>query len=239
MGTPLNHILDRNGMDRDGATAYAEYFATDDPEKRNPHYPTYGTIGTEEGSSNCANYVSQCLVEGGGLQPVVGQWYMSPKTDPVGSSNEFKVTAKIVSLLFGFDVHYNAQDPNYNVFVSSTWNNANDQYIFFSNPKNGYINGDVIEINAANAIPIGRNSGIQPGDILYWDYDGDGLMDHVTIVTGIDKNGDILYSGNSEKRRNQSLSEILQDNQDYKLYLIKLNDSVFGRTMWDYICFEE
>ena len=79
---------------------------------------------------------------------------------------------------------------------SLSWVNASYQFSYFSNPLNGYINGQVIDVHNPN-----RSSGqgginidypelshqlgslnVQPGDIMYFGMTGDGAdsSDHCT-----------------------------------------------------------
>lgn len=48
---------------------------------------------------------------------------------------------------------------------------ANEQYKYFSDPKNGYINGDVIVINNSDEYEealSNKEQQIQEGDLLFW-----------------------------------------------------------------------
>lgn len=77
---------------------------------RNPDYYSYST--------NCANFVSQCLYAGGMKQN--DSWH--------------------------------SNYPENKDDIAPAWRLAQEQYNYFSNEDNGYINGDVIEITSADEI---------------------------------------------------------------------------------------
>ena len=228
---------DPTGLEREGAVNYAEEYATDDPTRRNPNYPSYLTpVGEEHGPTNCANFVSQALVEGGGLQPDYGQWNMvipSPQYSlnpiPIG-----KIIARTTNTFFGTEYAYNDQDPNFHVYTTSAWVGAGPQYNYFKDYNNGYISGMAIPIKSVEVVkPLSGRIVIKPGDLLYWDLNNDGVMEHVTMITGITSAGDILYSGNNNRAFNESLFQVLLSERDYRVSLVRLKDSVFNPTEWD------
>jgi RHS repeat-associated protein len=256
---PINYI-DPNGMDRAGAAAYAQHYATDDPALRNPDYPSYGavtigpftigpfTIGPftddRDGSNNCTNFVSQCLSEGGGIDET-GEWFMSGNTklppilggiSPLGWL-EGKIEAEIISHMTGQDVSCNTQDPGFWAFTTNTWINADSQYRHFSDPNNGYADGAAL--TASHSDPLSRSelSTVQVGDLLYWDFNNDGVIDHATIIVGITDDGDILYAGNNDARSEGKMFEALERYPGCVMSIVRLKDEVYeNKTEWDYKC---
>ncbi len=111
--------------------------------------------------------------------------------------------------------------------MSVTWSSASDQFKYFSDPNNGYINGDVTCVVTEEDLK--RVSGVQVGDLIYWDkYEDDGNLDeridHATIVSYVDENGNIYYAGNSEQRFEYKLSDGLSYGT---AYIVRLNDCIF------------
>ena len=66
---------------------------------------------------------------------------------------------------------------------------------------------------------------MQTGDLLYWDDGGDGKMNHATIISGVDENGNLLYAGNTSWRFDQRVDEVFSDGE--VLYIVRLKDCVF------------
>jgi hypothetical protein len=142
---------------------------------------------------NCANFVSQSLF--GGKINMSSQWHSYKST-----------------------IHRH-DDSLKNIWdVTATWSVASEQFDFFSNPSNGYINGDVLNIHSvediANAI---NDSGVQVGDLLYF---GEGEDMHATIITKIE-NGDIMYSANTNSRKDESLTRHLNEDN---IRIIRIQD---------------
>lgn len=237
---PLDFV-DLLGLSRQDAVDYAHQYATDDPNKRNPNYPSFG--------SNCANFVSQALYAGG--MQMSKDWFMCTADEFHGPlswlySNGFgdfigRVDNRLgVGNLFGF--HYGVQqgtDDRGNRYTwSNPWGAARDQYEYFSDPKNGYTNGtiDIGSYNKNNTSDTERVESdiqeaaqtVQPGDLLYWD-DGDGVH-HATIVTKV-KDGEIYYSGNTNApaggpSQDVSMKETMGDNGE-SVHIVKLKDECF------------
>ena len=218
-------FIDRRGTDREGAVEYAHEYATDVTNERNSDYPSFDV--------NCANFVSQSLVEGGGLSPS-RDWNVADASDLyLGPGNILQYPARVSLAIFnaihGTDVSLNVDDPNYPALVTPTWNNAQAHFEYFSNPDNGYINGPAI----TNVNSSYRNSSIQPGDLLYMDLDGDGVIDHAVMVTRVGPNGEIQYSGNTIERTDWELEDVFRQFPDADIKIVKLKDSVFSDTTWD------
>ena len=217
----LNYI-DLTGKSREDARNYMEKYGTDlnedgEPDETNSNYPMF--------KSNCANFVSQTLVAGG-IEPVKGEWYI---TTALNENLLGGLTLKVgafVHRLLGNNVHYNNTVKNHDVLLSDTWNDAKAQYDYFSNPDNGYINGEVIHIKTQEELVRAAKEGnIQTGDLLYWDRKGKGVT-HASIISKV-AGDEILFAGNTRARFDYSVKNALGD---YKggIYIIKIKDEFYN-----------
>ncbi len=217
----LNYI-DLTGKSREDARNYMEKYGTDlnedgEPDETNSNYPMF--------KSNCANFVSQTLVAGG-IEPVKGEWYI---TTALNENLLGGLTLKVgafVHRLLGNNIHYNNTVKNHDVLLSDTWNDAKAQYDYFSNPDNGYINGEVIHIKTQEELVRAAKEGnIQTGDLLYWDRKGKGVT-HASIISKV-AGDEILFAGNTRARFDYSVKNALGD---YKggIYIIKIKDEFYN-----------
>jgi len=224
---PINYI-DLDGMSRDEAVKYGQQYSEPDTnidenkEYRNPEYPDY--TGS---SGNCTNYVSQCLYAGG-VDMVDDEWFCYGNVaKDAGVSRLFLKFGSYVCDLFMYeDTHYSVRGD---AIYSYTWSNAREHFEYFSNPENGYINGEVICVTTKEQLK--RVTGVQPGDLIYWDwYDEenefkrDGFITHASMVSGYDKNGNMLYMANDADRQMELVEEHLHEGA---IYIVKLKDCVF------------
>ena len=164
----------RERYNRRRAVEYAEEWC----DQTNMDYYYYTT--------DCANFVSQCLAAGG--IEMNDSWH----SYRIGEFAWYN----IISLLcykYGFEWD-----------ISRAWRLAEDQFAYFSNPGNGYISGDVITISSPSQIPgVITESIIRPGDLLYFCNEKNEIY-HAAIITKIDSNM-IYYSGHTSYRRNAQL----------------------------------
>jgi hypothetical protein len=185
-------------------------------EDRNPNYP--------EWSVNCANFVSQSL-RAGGLDMVSSVWYVSEPIvnnwwKPTWAYNAVAFGARI----FGYNMYFNNETLNgMSVGVSSTWNSANAQYQYFSNPANGFINGEILAIDSSNMMQMLRDNNIQMSDLLYWSNDGGNTMYHATIISRVTDTG-IYYAGNTSSRFDHPLMDSIGNGT---VYIVRLKDELF------------
>lgn len=135
------------------------------------------------------------------------------------------------AIRFGLKVKYsdNAESNKYydmrsDMLMTKTWSAAPIQFEYFSNPNNGYINGDVIHVTTQEELK--KVSDVQVGDLIYWDWyrDSDGIVNYATIVSRIDADGTIYYAGNTGTHLEQRASDILEQGE---MYIVKLNDCIF------------
>lgn len=109
---------------------------------------------------------------------------------------------------------------------TGAWGLANQQYEYFSNPENGYINGSVINIAPGSQKDISDaiKDGVQAGDVLYWSWKGDGFINHSTMITEIRKDM-ILYGGHSHAQQYADLYDMLSTYPNAKAYIVKICDN--------------
>ena len=214
---PIDYI-DLNGLSREDAREYMEEYATDEKSERNENYPSYST--------NCANYVSQCL-SAGGVNTVYGEWFCSGKQN-LNKKDQLLykgLFTPIDRLIWKNNIYYNADDPDYDVLLSKTWNNADAQYKYFSNSENGYCEGETIKISSYEELQEAlKTYNIQTGDLLYWDDEGDGNANHATIISKVD-NG-LYYAGNTSARFDELVTEEKFEHYE-AIYIVRLKDQVF------------
>jgi len=235
---PINYF-DPDGLCRQCARDYMETFgpACENnpryPAMTNPNFPFWSL----ENGGNCANFVSQSLLAGGG-DPILYEWFI---TTPIVANNWF--TRGSMSA-FAFqnrtfasrDIFFNDVLPSHQVLVSASWNNANAQFNFFSNPQNGFINGESIRIDRySNLEQILRDNNIQVGDLLHMDLRPDsrgrrGTKDHAVIISYV-RDGEIYMAGNTADWLEMPLTywfaQRLATDPNLVLHITMLNDSMF------------
>lgn len=177
---------------------YAKKYAQEDTDKfiSDPDHPYFSN-----GSGNCANFVSQCLYAAG--MDMTDEWYMEAKVP---------IPVRLIQKVYEKAVHKDL-DPagaiaNTGQEYSLTWTSARKQYEYFSDPKNGYMEGGVVKVRSLEEYYRVASLGVvEAGDLLYWDEDGNGDINHATIINGFDESGS-LFTGNI-------------------LYFVRMKDSVF------------
>ncbi|QKI80705.1 amidase domain-containing protein [Kroppenstedtia eburnea] len=155
---------------------------------------------------DCANFVSQCLVESG--FEMNDDWkYKKGFTIP------------LLDWTIGSDYEH-------------TWTVAHDQFKYFSNKKNGYSEGDPIKITSPKQLRELEKKGIiKEGDLLYWDWEGDKKINHATIITDT-KDGELKFSGHSNSRRDTNVYDTFenvrddQETKDTVIYIVRMKDRV-------------
>lgn len=94
---------------------------------------------------------------------------------------------------------------------TASWTAASEQYKYFSNPDNGYINGSVVEIKTVGDIPsVIQESGIQIGDLMYFAGEDGNSPHHAAMITKID-NKEIYFSAMTTSRSDEPLSERMKE----------------------------
>lgn len=175
-GNSLDTSYHGGSYDREAVKEYLQKYA------KNPNslYIKY--------SSDCANFVSQCIAAGG--IPQTSAWYYDErilKGDETVTKSEMD--------------------------VGEPWRKAHAQYEYFASPENGYIRGDVVIISSAEEIPEvlkqceAEENPILPGDLMYFTPKGQGGNGtrHAAIVSEVSSDK-IRYAAHSQKRCNEILS---------------------------------
>lgn len=149
---------------RNKAVQYALEHGDDTSDHDGFHYFVQGTGG----GSDCANFVSQCLFNGGKIMSK--EWYWN------GFSRDGWMLGKTT------------------VDASAAWLRPDELYRYFSKPENSY---GVSYITSVDEIPKIAER-VRPGDVIAFNNLGEGVpkgyINHVAIVTGVN-NGEIYYSG--------------------------------------------
>lgn len=196
---------------REKALEYARQWSDPyNPGKVNPDFERFDKYGRNLGG-DCANFVSQMLLAGG-LEMNDDWYYHKEKKD--------SFINKIPGL------------RNYFGYFSPEWAVADNQYRYFSNLDNGYAE-KTYEVATLEDLEKVENSGeVQPGDLLYWDFEGDGEVDHATMITNIDS-GRLYYSGHTLDQYNadvyDSLDDLINRDKTPKLHIVKMKDQVEGK----------
>lgn len=182
------NLVQRNespGYNREVAIAYAHRWW----DSQNPEFYSYL-------HGDCANFVSQALYYGG--LEMTDEWYSYK------SGKDSLDIESIVKSIICDKYHYNWD-------VGDPWKIATKQYEYFSDAKNGYINGEVICIsNVSEIANASYNFGIQPGDLMYFSHGVDSAPYHATIIDKVG-GGKIYYSGHTRSRQYQDLEKSLGD----------------------------
>lgn len=169
------------------------------------------------GNGDCANFTSQCLYAGGIAQN--GDWYHY-----IYYNEPIKLKLFDKSIVLGYCNEagkYTLNSVRYN--FSAAWLGAISQFKYFSDKQNGYINGEVITLNSAEAVSkAAATENIQKGDLLFWSSNGETVA-HVTLITDV-TDSDIFYTGHSQIGFNRSVSKTIVSG-DYKaVKIVRLKD---------------
>ena len=155
------------------------------------------------------------------------EWYMESKV-PIPVRLFQKVYEKVAHK----DLDPVGAIANTGQEYSLTWTSAGKQFAYFSDPKNGYMEGGVIKVGSLEEYyQVAGQGVIEAGDLLYWDEDGDGVINHATIINGFAKGG-LLYSGNTDPHYGGAVgikyAEKLENSSGTAgLYFVRMKDSVF------------
>ena len=181
--------------DRSAAIEYAEEWY----DGHNPDYYYYRR-------GDCSNFVSQCL-EAGGIAET-SEWYC------------YKTKKSFLEVLSN-PLAWLIKQKRYHWFRSDSWTMVEDQYEYFSSPKNGYINGDVIKITSTSQISnVANNSGVQPGDLLFFSSNGYSVK-HAAIVSKVE-DGMIYYAAHTDPCFDKPLTSA-QDSAAF--FIIRIYDN--------------
>ena len=94
-----------------------------------------------------------------------------------------------------------------------------DEHEYFHDKRNGFSNGEKIEINSKAEIQsVVKQYNIQKGDLMYFK-NKDGSVHHATIISDVIDNK-IFYSGNTKRRYDQPLDKSFGDG----VYIVHMYD---------------
>lgn len=142
--------------DRDKAVAYSQEWYN----KRNSAYPDFG-------STDCTNFVSQCLFDGG--IPTSNKW-----KNYMGYNRKFEYVLK----------------------ATDAWSNANESYNYFADSNTGIGKYVVIVYSSRDVIDAVYSGYLKPGDVLYFSNGGTDSIYHAALIVGI-YDGEIYYAAHS------------------------------------------
>ncbi len=166
----------KSEYDREKAISYARTWYDD----RNGNYYSYST--------DCANFVSQCLNAGGIEQSK--EWHSS-RTEKTYWYNP---------------AAWFSNNYRYDWDVGEAWWLADAQYQYFSS----FAQNKTVEIASVNDIQaVVSSNNIQAGDLLYF-VNTSGNIHHATIITKVDS-GMIYYAGHTRSCYDRPLSEGIGD----------------------------
>lgn len=190
---PVNNADPTGQYNRNLAVAYALKWYNG----RNSLYYSY--------SSDCANFVSQCLYAGG--IGMTNLWHSRRSS----KSYWYNSLAWIISKY------------RYNWDISSAWRRAPDQYNYFSNKCNGYTKDSVIKVTTkTNVKNLIKKEKVQVGDLLYFVKKNKSKPYHATIIVDIDtENGKIYYAGHTTNRRRYDMMKSIGSGT---AYIVKLKN---------------
>jgi len=176
----------------------------------------YYSYYTFLGMADCTNFTSQALI--------AGDLAMNSSWHYYEYKNKLSIGWTILSALAGNGPQYKTRsgDITYSRIeydFTAAWASASKQYEYFSNPANGYINGDVIVISNVNQIAnAAKNMGIQPGDLMY--FVGENGVHHSTMITRI-TNTEIYYAGHTNNWDYRELSLGLGSE---RVFIVRIKD---------------
>ena len=117
-------------------------------------------------------------------------------------------------------------------FASDAWRLAHEHYKYFSNKENGYIEGEEIKITSLEELDnIFKSGVVEKGDLLYWDFTGDGEIDHTTVISSVD--GELKYTAHTTDKFDASVEtgfrgilERASNNEEPTLHIVRLKKEV-------------
>lgn len=107
-----------------------------------------------------------------------------------------------------------------NVFI--TWSRAPEQCDYFKNSK--YYSKD-LSIKNISDIKDAIKEGVKAGDLIYFDNDKDGTVDHAAMISKVDS-GMIYYTAHTFARYNQPLSNYFKTGNKGQIYIVMLKDNI-------------
>ena len=177
---PVFRVDQTGNYDRDAAVEYADEWNDD---ANTDEYEFFGGRG-----GDCANFVSQCL-KAGGIEENDG-WHCERHAGWSWALILFNLIT--TGTIYTWD-------------YSDSWLYADKHFSFFSDQKNGYINGLPIKMTEKSDLgSVIENYNIQKGDLLYF-CNSKGEVYHATIISNVDSSM-IYYAAHSAPNFDKPLS---------------------------------
>ena len=186
---------------------------------RNADYYNYKT--------NCANFVSQCLVAGG--IEMTDEWHQYNEFNLNKHLWDIRSAIPIIGRNYWYDWDTGSvykTDENGNEVIVQPWSEAQAQYEYFLED-----NTPIIIVNqnnpADNQVAIMdalSNNNIQAGDLMYFgekDANGNISVHHATIITSVDENS-INYAGNTNSRFDYPLIESFLSSDNKMVFVVQM-----------------
>jgi RHS repeat-associated protein len=189
---PINNFDPEGMYDRNAAKEYAKKWS----ESRNTEYYDY--------SSDCANFVSQCLLAGGFKMD--DNWHSYKK-------ERWAVDIRRIG-----SVMKGNRNQDFDWDISENWRLATKQYSHFKNSD--LTSGEVIINEKDNMANVIKNNNIQIGDIMYFKFD-QAKPHHATMITKIE-NDMIYYSAHTNNANDKALSEFFVGSPNGVAYVLKI-----------------
>ncbi len=162
-------------------------------------------------SSDCANFVSQCLYAGGmTLMTLEEEGWHSFRYDKKG----YDVTRILGVISYKY---------KYNWDVGEAWRLADKQYKYFKNSV--YANKTIKITKKSDISSLIEKHKIKKGDLMYFDFDKDKKINHATIISSI-KKGKIYYSGHTRSQFDQPLTSYFENYSSGIAYVITIKDKI-------------
>lgn len=167
--------------------AYAEKYAEIPNSAYEIAYAVENGMAIEE---DCTNFVSQCLVAGG-----------IPENDSWNS----KIDGRIFKGWFQdykgeYHAIYGNYSDGYNTFVNAGMLNEYLAAQGYSIEKSVNVSDNTISVTSLSPAA---------GDIVQFDWDGDGVIDHSVLCCGYNENGELCYASHSNAGFMKPFSQIL------------------------------
>lgn len=106
--------------------------------------------------------------------------------------------------------------------VTITWSRAPEQYAYYKKSEYDCKN---LSIKSISDIKDAIKEGVKAGDLIYFDNDKDGTVDHAAMISNVDS-GMIYYTAHTFARYNQPLSNYFKTGNKGQIYIVMLKDNV-------------
>ena len=148
---------------------------------------------------DCTDFISKCL-EAGGLQQS-DWWWMD--------------TGSLIK-----DWNGKVYSGKYN----PTWSVAKEQFMWIGAWYNNVGLDTPLCLNTDQWIAAAiEEYNIRPGDLLYWDFEGDGEVSHASMIVSVD-NGTIIYAQHTDEKDDGNLNRYLAENKETYVYVVRVRD---------------